>query len=157
MNWLSLCIVLVTGPLLQPAQAQWRLLYTSQDVFRLPHAAVPDTGADSITLIEPRGELSKYLIVRYAHRKRALVLRKSVWGFTDDSNAIWRVYRNDLCRVMKYNGTWVEYGLYRSRSTARSSGPIVWYEPGFSRGLDGKIWNRWSEAMTDALPGHVVR
>jgi hypothetical protein len=137
------------------AQAQWRLFYQSQALFQTPVHSVPATDVDPIVLIEPRGELSKYLIVRYAHSKRALVLKKSVWGFADSTNVIWRVYRNDLCRVTKYNGTWVEYGIYRSRST-RNGRPIVWYEPGFSRSLDGKIWSRWSEAMADAPPGHVV-
>ncbi|PRY37555.1 hypothetical protein CLV58_11024 [Spirosoma oryzae] len=138
-----------------PVCAQWRLLVKSQDVFKLSEPTAPDALANPITLIEPRGELSKYLIVRYAHSKRALVRKSSVWGFADSTNAIWRVYKNDLCRVTRYNDTWVEYGIYRSKNNR--NGPTVWYEPGFSRGLDGKIWNRWSEAMADALPGHIVR
>lgn len=138
-----------------PMYAQWRLLVKSQDVFKTPEPADSGAPANPITLIEPRGELSKYLIVRYAHSKRALIRKSSVWGFADSTNAIWRVYKNDLCRVMRYNDTWVEYGIYRSRSTR--NGPTVWYEPGFSRSLDGKVWNRWSEAMADTPPGRIGR
>ncbi|QJD80677.1 hypothetical protein [Spirosoma rhododendri] len=154
MKALLLLIGLAWAWAVPSARAQWRLFYQSQDLFRRAVPSVPSDNADPIVLIEPRGELSKYLIVRYAHSKRALVLKKSVWGFSDSTNVIWRVYRNDLCRVTKYNDTWVEYGLYRSRSTR--GGLSIWYEPGFSRGLDGKIWSRWSEAMADAPPGHIV-
>lgn len=151
---LLLAAVLTWGLAGVPVCAQWRLLVKSQDAFKTPVPADSNALVNPIVFVEPRGELSKYLIVRYARSKRALVLKNSVWGFADSTNAIWRVYKNDLCRVVRHNDTWVEYGIYRSRSTR--NGPMVWYEPGFSRGLDGKIWNRWSEAMADALPGHIV-
>ena len=152
MNRLRWGFLLLCLEVTQPLKAQWRLLYKSQDILQLTDSMARSVTANPITLIEPRGEWSKYLIVRYAHAKRQLISKKQVWGFTDSTNAIWRYYNNDLCRVMKYNGTWVEYAIYRSKSN-RNGRPTTWYEPGYGRSLDGKIWLSWPEAMADVPAG----
>lgn len=147
----ALCLVFLVL-IHQPIYAQWRLLHKSQDIIQPIDTTTNADLADPITLIEPRGEWSKYLIVRYAHSKRKLVPKKQIWGFTDSTKAIWRYYNNNLCRVMKYNGTWVEYAIYCSRSN-RNGRPTIWYEPGYSRSLDSKIWSNWSAAMADIPAG----
>ncbi|MFD2935440.1 hypothetical protein [Spirosoma flavum] len=150
----ALFLVLIVSAC-QPICAQWRLIYKSQDIIQPTDTTTSLDRTNLITLIEPRGEWSKYLIVRYAHSKRRLISKKQVWGFTDSTNAIWRYTDNDLCRVMKVNGTWVEYAIYRSKSN-KNGRPTVWYEPGYSRSLDSKIWPYWSEAMADVPVGYIV-
>lgn len=152
MNRLRWAFLLLCLSVVVPLQAQWRLLYKSQDILQLTDSLTLTSLANPITLIESRGVWSKYLIVRYAHAKRQLIPKKQVWGFTDSTRAIWRYYDNDLCRVMKYNGTWVEYAIYHSKSN-RNGRPTIWYEPGYSRSLDSKIWQSWSAAMADVPTG----
>lgn len=152
MNNLRYTLLLLCLMGMQTAQAQWQLLYKSQDILQLPDSGTHVQSDNPIVLIEPRGTWSKFLIVRYAHTKRQLVPKKQVWGFTDSTWAIWRYYQNDLCKIMKYNGTWVEYAIYRTWSN-RNGRPTIWYEPGFSRTLDGKIWPTWQAAMADLPVG----
>lgn len=151
MKAIQALFLVFVGLICQPAYAQWRLIYKSQDIIH-PIDTTSLDRTNPIILIEPRGEWSKYLIVRYAHSKRKLVPKKQVWGFTDSTNAIWRYYNNDLCRVIKYNGTWVEYAIYCSTSS-KSGRPRTWYEPGYGRSLDSKIWPSWSKAMADVPIG----
>lgn len=109
-----------------------------------------------IILIERRGELSRFLIVRYAHSKRKLVDKRSIWGFTDSTNAVWRYADGDLCRVVNYDGAGVKYAIYRTYARLRTSRPEVYYTPGYSHTLDSKIKATWGEAMEDIPTGHIL-
>lgn len=151
LTWVA--FVLLIG-IAQPTKAQWRLLYKSQDIVQLTDTAAQSDPGNPIVLIEPRGEWSKYLIVRYAHSKRKLIPKKQVWGFTDSTNTIWRYADNDLCRVLSYNGAWVEYAIYRNKNN-KNGRPTTWYEPGYSRTLDGKVETTWRKAMED-IPSETI-
>ncbi|GAB4038141.1 hypothetical protein GCM10028774_35430 [Spirosoma jeollabukense] len=109
---------------------------------------------DQITSIESRGAMSKYLIVRYAHSKRKLIPKNSIWGFIDSRKAVWRSYEKELFLVIKNNGGWVEYAVnrpVRTRLTAMH-GAIM-----YSRTLDSRIRSNWSDAMADVPKGYIVR
>src|SRR4051812_36419877 len=115
MNWLKFLILGVSILTSQRVDAQCRLLYWSQELTTKPSqsmAIVADT-ANQITSVESRGALSKYLIVHYAHAKRKLLLKNSIWGFVDSRQAVWRSYKKELFLVLNYNGGWVEYAIER--------------------------------------------
>ncbi|GAB4043255.1 hypothetical protein [Spirosoma litoris] len=150
MNWLRLIPLLLGLLYSQQTDAQYRILYRSQDLSIRPD--LPDT-ADQITAIESRGALSKYLIVRYAHAKRQLLLKSSIWGFIDSRQAVWRSYKKELFLLLKYNNNWVEYAIERPIATRLSAMyPAIMY----SRTLDSKIKSNWGDAMKDVPPGFVV-
>lgn len=137
----------------QLANAQCKLLYHSQDLPVTPDQdVVPDT-TDQITSIESRGTLSKYLIVHYAHSRRKLIPKNSIWGYVDNRKAIWRSYEKELFLVIKNNGGWVEYAVnrpVRTRLTAMH-GAIM-----YSRTLDSDIKSNWADAMADVPKGYIV-
>ena len=142
----------------QPLRAQWRLIYKSGDIDSIwvANKTASINTSNPITSIERRGELSRFLIVRYAHSKRQLVATKDVWGFTDSTNTVWRYFGGDLCRVVNYNGAGVEYAIYRTFSRLRTNRPEVYYTPGYSRTLDSKIETTWEKAMEDIPSGHIL-
>lgn len=141
----------------QPVKAQWRLIYKSQDIDSIYSAnkAITGNSVNPIILIEQRGRLSKFLIVRYAHTKRKLVAKKSVWGFTDSTNVIWRYYDSDLYRVVSYNDLGVEYAMYRVYVRGRPN--YDYFELAYSRTLDSKIEISWKKAMEDIPTGNILR
>lgn len=156
MYWLQFLILgvgLLSG---QQVDAQCRILYRSQDLTIKPdqnRAIVADT-ANQIIAVESRGALSKYLIVRYAHAKRKLLLKNSIWGFVDSHQAVWRSYNKELFLVLKYNSSWIEYAIERPVGTRLSvTYPAVMY----SRTLDSKIKSTWGDAMKDIPPGYIIR
>ncbi|WP_460938710.1 hypothetical protein [Spirosoma humi] len=156
MNWLRF-LILGTGTLSgQWVDAQCRILYRSQELVVQPDqyvAIIPDTAAQ-ITAIESRGVLSKYLLVHYAHAKRKLLLKSSIWGFVDSRQAVWRSYNKELFLVLNYNSSWVEYAIERPVGTRLSATyPAVMY----SRTLDSEIKSTWNDAIKDVSPGYIVR
>lgn len=156
MYWLRLLLLGVGILSGQWVDAQCRILYRSQE-FPLKSdqniAITPDT-ANQITAIESRGVLSNYLIVHYAHAKRKLLLKNSIWGFVDSHHTVWRSYRKELFLVLKYTSSWVEYAIERPVGTRLSATyPAVMY----SRTLDSKIKSTWGDAMKDVPPGYIVR
>ncbi len=138
----------------QPIQAQWRLLFRSQDIRQTPDATTLTDTLNSITAIESRGVLSKYLIVRYRHSRRRLIAKDSVWGFVDGYGTIWRSYEKELFVVTDFNGGWVQYAINRPVRTRLSA---MYWAPMYSRTLDSKIKSSWSEAMADVPAGHMLR
>jgi hypothetical protein len=141
--------LLLAGLSVEPVSAQWRLLLRSQDID--PQQAIPDS-TNQITGIESRGIMSKYLVVHYAHAKRALIAKKAVWGFVDGQGAIWRSYQKELFLVLRDNGGWVEYAVnrpLRTRLTATYAATM------YSRTLDSKITSSWTKAMEAIPPGHI--
>ena len=150
MNLLQSVVLFICLLVSQPVKAQWRLIYKSQDIDSvwLANKTAPVDAVNPIRLIERRGELSKYLIVRYARSKRKLINKNNVWGFTDSTNAVWRYSNGDFCRVVDHNGAWIEYAIYRTNTT-RYSKPVIYYTTGYSRTLDSKIEASWDKAMED--------
>ena len=145
--------------LISPAlKAQWQLIYKSKDIDSVwaANQTRPLELINPITSIERRGIFSRYLVVRFAHSKRKLVAIKSVWGFTDSTNTVWRYSEGDLCRVVNYTGAGVEYAIYRTY-LRRNSPPVVYYIAGYSRTLDSKIEANWAKAMDDVPAGHILR
>ncbi|WP_461114841.1 hypothetical protein [Spirosoma jeollabukense] len=154
MNSLRLVFLLLGIWYGQLASAQCRILYHSQDIAVTPVQDVMADTLDQITSIESRGAMSKYLIVRYAHSKRKLIPKNSIWGFIDSRKAVWRSYEKELFLVIKNNGGWVEYAVnrpVRTRLTAMH-GAIM-----YSRTLDSRIRSNWSDAMADVPKGYIVR
>jgi len=156
MYWLRFLILGVGILSGQWVDAQCRILYRSQE-FPLKSdqntAIIPDT-AGQITAIESRGVLSNYLVVHYAHAKRKLLLKNSIWGFIDSRQAVWRSYHKELFLVLRYNTSWVEYAIERPVGTRLSATyPAVMY----SRTLDSKIKSTWGDAMKDVPPGYIIR
>ncbi|CAN5284325.1 hypothetical protein BH09BAC4_BH09BAC4_26270 [soil metagenome] len=153
MNSLRLVFLLLGVVYGQLTNAQCRLLYHSQDLIITPDQdVVPDT-TDQITSIESRGALSKYLIVHYAHSRRKLIAKTSIWGYVDSRNAVWRSYEKELFLVIKNNGGWIEYAVnrpVRTRLTAMH-GAIM-----YSRTLDSDIKSNWADAMADVPKGYIV-
>ena len=151
----------------QPLKAQWRLIYKSQDIDSIwaVNKTVPVNTENPIVLIERRGVLSRFLIVRYAHSKRKLVNTKNVWGFTDSTNAVWRYSGGDFCRVVDYNGAGVKYAIRRTtngylnptESESAQRCPCVYYVVGYSRTLDSKIETNWEKAMEDIPPDYMLQ
>ncbi|OJW70908.1 MAG: hypothetical protein BGO59_32295 [Spirosoma sp. 48-14] len=135
----------------QPIHAQWRLLFQSQDIYQPSNRATP---SDTITAIESRGVLSKYLIIRYRHSRRRLMAKDSVWGFVDGYGTIWRSYEKELFVLVDFNGGWVNYAINRPVRTRLSA---MYWAPMYSRTLDSKIKSSWSEAMADIPAGHILR
>lgn len=147
-------LLLISSPL----KAQWRIIHKSGDIdsVYVANKAAPLDTINPIILIEPRGVLSKFLIVRYAHSRRKLIAKKSVWGFTDSTNAVWRYYNGDLCRVVNCTGSGVDYAIYRTYARSRTSRPEVYYVAGYSRTLDSKIEATWEKAMEDIPPNFIL-
>lgn len=156
MKWLRFLILGVGTLYNQRADAQCRILNWSQELTIRPSestAVVADT-ANQITSIESRGVLSKYLIVHYAHAKRKLLLKNSIWGFVDSRQAVWRSYKKELFLVLNYNGSWVEYAIERPIRTRLSA---TYQAVMYSRTLDSKIKSTWTDAIKDVPPGYIVR
>jgi hypothetical protein len=156
MNWLRLLILLQGILYNQLANAQCRILYRSQDLLNIPDqnkVITPDT-SNPITDIESRGVLSKYLVVRYAHARRKLMPKKSIWGFVDSHQAVWRSYHKELFLVLKYNGGWVEYAIERPVRTRLTA---LYWAVMYSRTLDSKIKSTWTDAMKDVPAGYIAR
>ena len=120
----------------------------------MANATQPADTTNPIVLIEPRGIFSKYMIVRYAHSKRKLVAKKSIWGYADSTNVIWRCTDNNLCLLLGYNSVWADYAVYHRSNRGRS--PVIWFERGYSRTLDSKVRDHWSDAMEDVPAGYVL-
>ncbi|AKD56640.1 hypothetical protein [Spirosoma radiotolerans] len=131
--------------------AQWRLLQKSQDIL-----IEPDT-TNKIELIVSRGSFSKYLIVSYFNGEKKLVLKKEIWGYVDDKKEIWRSYKKEFYRVIKYNGGWVEYAVDRSIQSSRLRSYGVYSLLLYSRTLDSSIHTNWSEAMSDIPSTYILR
>ena len=134
------------------AEAQWRLLYQSQDILVEASDTMP-----SIDFIESRGTLSKYAIVHFSNRPKALVLKKSFWGFIDGRNRTWRSYQREFYLITSFNGGWVEYVINRIGINTRSGSQYNTLQRTYSRTLDSRISSVWSDAMSDVPPNYILR
>lgn len=124
------------------APAQCRILHRSDELFQ------PDTASRPYRTIYPRGSLSRYLVARPANGGKQLFAKKSVWGYVDGANRIWRCYHTDVYEVVRvYPGWWVEYRADRmaDRRGNRSTFPL------FSKTPDSRPYANWTEAMADSL------